>query len=261
MIDHSDRKITAREALVLKGDEKLSATRHGGLAGMVTMRDDKGRLIFQKRPNLIVLRGRTFALEMLFDNMIGSSGVTGGAVPYISDNARNIMAFGVGSGGASGSSPFTPDAPPPTGQAGVELVTPIPFRFHDSSQSASGDPTLFIPGGEIANYGGAVQVPGGSSTQVYYYLKNFAVSPPAWYFSESANTVYKAVELTISGNDCETPGGNQVNELCLYFSRLGTPDANGACTFLNPEMFSRITFPTEYFTIGKGLNVEYRIYA
>jgi hypothetical protein len=260
MISKNDKVISASEAMTLLGRETLGRRRGAGLAGYLTLRDSTGRVVWRKK-NLIVLRGRTYALELLFGSPIGSSGVTSGPVPYVSDIGRTVIAFGVGNGGAPGSSPFTPYAPVSTGAQGVELASPIPFRFHDTSQAASGDPSLYIESGEIASYANAAAVPGGTVTQFYYYLKLFQSNPPAWVFSESNNQVYKSVMLSVSNEDCQTAAGNSLNELCLYIGRDGAPDAAGGTTIINPEMFSRITFATEYMSAGKGLSIEYDIYA
>jgi hypothetical protein len=262
--------ITASEALGLSARGRVES-RGGHLSGLVTMFDEGGRLIFSKRPNVIVLGGRTFALELLFGSNIGSSGRTASPGAYVSDGARTVIAFGVGNGGAPGGSPFTPYAPPPNAYAdpaGVQLASPIPFRFHDTSQSGSGDPTLFIPSGEQANYGGATPVPGGTVTQFHYYIKRFDVLDPVWYYSEADNTVYKSVALSVTAYDCRTAvlsgSPNQVNELCLYHSKITGSDGHGSPggeVFANTEMFSRITFPTEFLSVGKALQIEYRIYA
>jgi len=230
-----------------------------GLSGIVTMRDDTGRIVFEKRHNLIVLRGRTFALEKLFGGTISTSGVNGGVAPYLSDLNRTICAFGVGRGGAPTSDPFSPYAPPPTGAAGVALASPVPFRLHDTAAEGDGDPLTFVPASEIGNYGGARAVEG-RPTQTEYLMKGFD-GEPAWFFDEAANTVYKQIELSITEHDCRTLASNYINELCLYFSRPDALDANGAQTYVNAEMMSRITFPTEALGPSKSLQISYRVYA
>jgi hypothetical protein len=258
------KQITVHDALTLIRDERVNRRqRRAGpwVAGYVTLRDETGRVVFQNRPNLIVLRGRTFALERIFNSPIGINGVNSGLVPYISDVNRQVIAFGVGSGGAPAGDPFAPYAPPPTGSAGVALSQAVPFRLHDTSQAGGGNALNYIAPLDIVDYATGVPVTG-QPTQTLYYMKRFDVLDPAWYFNETANTVYKAVMTTISENDCRTgTTSNQINELCLYFGRLGTLDANGANTVVSPEMFSRITFPTEYFSGTKALTFEYRIYA
>jgi hypothetical protein len=263
--DCNIKQISFQDAMDLARDEMInqevrdSMHDRGGLAGEVTMTDNTGRICFQKRHNLIVLRGRTFGLEKLFDTTIGNNGVNNGAVPYVSDIDRKILAFGVGKGGTPNSDPFSPYAPPPIGVNGVRLATKIPFRAHDTSQSGSGNPLLFVPSNEIANYGGA-EKPQGSLTLWNYYLKAFD-AVPTWVFNEQSNTVYKKILLSVTEMDCRTAQSNIINELALYFARATGLDARGGTVFTNPEMFSRITFPTEFMSVNKALAIEYRIYA
>lgn len=261
------KRISFDEAIDLSRDELINrdvraeADRDGpGLAGIVTMRDNTGRVCFQKRHNLVVLRGRTFALEKLFADTIDTFGVNVGARPYLSDLDRRIVAFGVGKGGAPASDPFSPYAPPPTGATGVQLGQRIPFRLHDTTQSTAGDPLVYIPSAEIANYGGAEQIVN-NTTQFYYYLKHFDNHDPVWMFDETANTVYKQISMSITDEDCRTAASNWVNELCLYFARPAGVDDRGGVVFTNPEMFSRITFPTEFLSANKMLEITYNIYA
>lgn len=261
------KRINFEDAMELSRDEHVNReTREtrdgfGGMTGIVDMVDKTtGRVVFRKRHNLIVLRGRTFALEKLFNDTIDNFGVTGGNRPYVSDLDRKVIAFGVGKGGAPASEPFAPYAPPPTGANGVGLAQRIPFRFHDTGQSTSGDPGLFIPAGEILNYGGAEQVVG-SITQYMYYLKHFDTRDPTWFFDEAANTVYKQLVMTVSADDCRTGSSNWINELSLFFSRVAGLDSRGGVVFSSPEMFSRITFPTEFLSPTKVLEITYRVYA
>lgn len=261
----SIKRIEVSDAMDIARDERVNQSVDGipltGLTGIVTMREPaSGRVVFQQRKNLIVLRGRTFALEKLFDDTIGSAGVNTGVTAYQSDLNRKVMAFGVGRGGAPASDPFAPYAPPPTGANGLGLAAPVPFRLHNTSQSASADPLLFIPAGEIGNYGGAAVV-SGTTNQFNYYLKHFDNRDPSWFFDENANTVYKEILLSITGDDCRTGTSNYINELALFFSRAGSSDARGGATFTTPEMFSRITFPTEFLSSTKVLQIVYRIYA
>ena len=258
--------ITFEDAMDMARDEAINASvRDGmgdgaGMIGIVSMKDNTGRVVFEKRHNIIVLRGRTFALERLFSDTIGNQGVTGGAKPYVSDLNRKVIAFGVGKGGAPASSPFEPYAPPPTGTNGVQLAQRIPFRLHDTAMASSGDPLQYVPSGEIGNYGGAEQVVG-STTKYEYFLKHFDQRDPEWVFDEAANTVYKKIMLSITEDDCRTATSNWINELCLYFARQDANDVRGGAGFTNPEMFSRITFPTEYLSANKSLSIEYRVFA
>jgi hypothetical protein len=267
MSDSSIKQITFDDAMDIVRDESVNREYrgdNGGMTGIVTMTDitdlTNNRVVFRKRHNLIVLRGRTFALEKLFNDTIDTYGVNDGVRPYISDLNRQVISFGIGKGGAPSSDPFSPYAPPPTGAAGVALATRVPFRLHDTVQSTSGDPLLYIPAGEIINYGGAEAITG-QTTQFYYYLKHFDTRDPVWMFDEAQNTVYKQITMSITANDCRTSTSNWINELCLYIGRASGKDVRGGVAFSNPEMFSRITFPTEYLSGNKALEIVYNVYA
>lgn len=255
------KHITFEDAMDLARDERVNMSVRGkgpGLVGDVTMIDKMtGRVCFKKRTNLIVLRGRTFALEKLFDDSISGSpaAVAAGYVP--DDRNRKIVAFGVGKGGAPAADPFSPYAVVPIGQA---LLDWVPFRSHDLDQSTSGNPLLYIPGNEIVNYGDGRAV-GASTTLFEYYLKHFDGHDPVWFFDESKNTVYKQITLSITQNDCRTAASNYINELALFIGGIGVNDPRGGVTFVNAEMFSRITFPTEYISGNKALEILYNVYA
>jgi len=262
MTDHI-KQITFEDAMDMSRDEMINREiREGsdGLTGIVTMKDNTGRTVFSKRHNLIVLRGRTFALEKIFNDTIDTYGVNGGSKPYLSDLDRKVVSFGVGKGGAPGSDPFSPYAPAPTGSVGVQLSQRIPFRLHDTSAVTTGDPLLYMPEAEISNYGGA-EVLTNVDNQYLYYLKHFDSRDPIWVFDEALNTVYKQITMSITPNDCRTSTSNWINELCLYFGKVSGQDARGGVSFANVEMFSRITFPTEYLSANKALEITYNVYA
>jgi hypothetical protein len=250
------KHITFQDAMDLARDERVNMSVRGkgpGLVGDVTMIDKlTGRVCFRKRTNLIVLRGRTFALEKLFDDTIDTNGANG----YVqADLDRKIIAFGVGKGGAPEADPFSPYAVVPTGQA---LAQQIPFRSHDTAEETSGNPLLYIPESEIGNYGDGRLI---SGTEFEYYLKHFESRDPVWVFDETANTVYKQITLSVTHDDCRTATTNMINELALFIGSIGAEDANGGVTFVNAEMFSRITFPTEYISGNKALEIVYNVYA
>jgi hypothetical protein len=257
------KRITFEDAMDIARDEHVNREVReqgdalGGMTGIVTMRDETGRVCFTRRHNLIVLRGRTFALERLFNDTIDSYGVNDGVRPYVSDLDRRIIAFGVGRGGAPASDPFSPYAPPPIGASGVGLADRVPFRFHSQAAISDGDPLTYVPAGEIENYGNAEADGSGFK----YYLKHFDSRDPVWFFDEAANTVYKQIIMSVTPDDCRTATSNWINELCLYFARPGNRDARGGSVFNNPEMFSRITFPTEFLSANKALEITYNVYA
>ena len=225
---------------------------------LVTLYDDTSerQVIFAKRKNLVVLRGRTFSLELLFNSPIGALGVDSGQA-YISDLNRKIICFGVGNGGTPSSDPFAPFAVLPKGIPGQKLANQIPFRIHDTTASPN-DSQLFIPSTEISNYAGEVSL---SVTRKQYMFKHFDIREPEWVYNSNENTVYKKIILKLTENDCRTLVSNQVNELGLFFGRQVGVLANGSADIRNLEMYSRITFPTEFLDVDKKLTFEYRVYA
>lgn len=227
------------------------------LKGIVTMKDDTGRTVFSRRNNLILLRGRTFALETLFADGIGAEGVSGGANPYLSNLKRSISGFVVGrSGTTAPSAPFDPKAVEPRDRW---LTTEIPFRIHDTDSDQS-HPNLFIADGEKALYSDGRA--GATGTQREYYMKRFDNFDPVWNFDEQSNEVYKLISMSISENDCRTLVDPTINELGLVIAEsLSTTDASGMPEFTDIELFSKIHFPSEYLAEGKSLSIEYLVYS
>jgi len=247
--------LDARHSVGINRNHRASDKMAGGstFTGEVIVRDQAtGQVLFRKK-NLIVLRGRTFALEALFADGIETFGGPG----YVSDITRKLCSFYIGSGGAPGGDPFNPYVPSPTDLA---LGTAIPFRLHDTAQSGSGNPLLFIPNIDIGNYGGAASVVG-QPTQTKYFLKHFDVRDPVWVWSSGSNEVYKKVQLSINAFDARTGVSNIVSELALVMGRINGLDVNQGQIFTNPEIFSRITFATEFMSADKSLAIEYRVYA
>ena len=230
------------------------------MKGLVTMTDtETGRVVFSMRKNLIVLRGRVAALEQLFKDPIGNNGVSGSvANPYLSNLNRKIVGFAVGSGGAvSASSPFEVKAVNPRERW---LSNAVPFRIHDSSATAS-TPEIFIPEAERPFYAKGEAV-SGKPNQRAYFIKRFDNFTPTWNFNETNNEVFKEIQMTISASDCRTVAAPQLSELMLVMAELQAgADANGAAVMTDIEIFSRITFPTEFLSSEKSLSVSYRIFA
>ena len=227
------------------------------LKGIVSIKDDTGRTVFSRRNNLILLRGRTFALESLFKDTIGVEGVSGGANPYVSNLERSISGFVVGrSGTTAPSAPFDPKAVEPRDRW---LTTEIPFRIHDTAADES-QPDIFIPTGEKSLYSNGRA--GSTGTQREYYMKRFDNFDPAWNFDEATNEVYKLITMSISAHDCRTLADPTINELGLVIAQnLGTTDASGMPEFTDIELFSKIHFPSEYLAEGKSLSIEYLVYS
>lgn len=244
----------------IKQQDKESMQSNGAetvLKGIVSIKDNTGRTVFSRRNNLILLRGRTFALEALFNDNIGAEGVSSGTNPYLSNLDRSISGFVVGrSGTASPSAPFDPKAVEPRDRW---LSSEIPFRVHDTAADES-QPDIFIPDSEKNLYSSGRA--GSTSTQREYYMKRFDNFDPTWNFDETTNEVYKLITMSISAHDCRTLVDPIINELGLVIAQnLGTTDASGMPEFTDIELFSKIHFPSEYLAEGKSLSIEYLVYS
>ena len=196
---------------------------------------NSGKILINRRENIVTHRGRTFALEKLYEDVNDSSDYP------IKNHQRIINLFSVGSGGCQVGSPFDPILPTPLD---TNLTTPIPFKETSAGNAVDID---------LAKYPVAPTVSVLSGKDLYYH-KRFKILDPEWLISRNTNTVYKKLELLIDMDDCRTSINNDdtINELGLYFS---------TDTFTQPELYSRVTFPTEPLTGNKKILVEYYTFA
>jgi len=249
MSDTKNLKFSEKSLLTDKFDIS-NITPTSFLRGRVVMRDEKGN-IFLEKDNMIVLRGRTFALEHLFKDPISASS------GYTQDLDRKICLFKIGDGGADvETAPFDPFVP---SYQNLDLSNPVPFITVDPNKNA--DPikqanpsivTELAPGDELIYYDKVVD--GGDPAVFHYYGKVFDTAPE-WTFNEAGNEVYKKVTLRINTKDARN---QYVNELGLFFASLDT----GGNVYENIEIFSRICFDTESLTnLTKQIVIEYFIYA
>jgi hypothetical protein len=214
------------EKITIKDDLKVldNYTNHKNFIKILDA--DTKEVLVSRRENLVVHRGRTFALEKLYNDSYNAS-------PYPTNNlSRKINLFSVGTGGCNSGTPEL--AIPPT-PLDTNLTTIIPFI---SSSSDNADHSIY----PIATHEGSVY---------NYYYKRFEVIDPVWYLDRTSNTVYKKLELLVDVTDARDPG--TISELGLFFS--------GNSDFSDPEMYSRVTFPTENISGSKRLQIEYYTYA
>jgi hypothetical protein len=220
------------------------------LRGRVIIRDEFGNVILEK-DNLIVLRGRTFALEKLFNMTITSSS------GYKMDLNRQVCLFKVGSGGADvASAPFTPYVPK---FSDLDLVTPVPFVSVDANKnnvsSEQNNPSYVtsLTTTQARTY--YQPVARTSQTSITDYFCKVFDTTPSWFFDNVNNEVYVHCTLRVAASDARN---QYVNELGLFFGDYNAT----ANTYSNIEMFSRICFDTESLTNQtKQLVVDYYIYA
>ncbi|ALN97997.1 hypothetical protein Bp8pS_318 [Bacillus phage vB_BpuM-BpSp] len=220
-----------------------------GLRGRVNVYDDLGNLILQK-DNLIVMRGRTFALEKLFNSPIDAE-----ESGYKVNMNRTISLFKIGSGGADlASTPFQPFTPVYSDE---DLSQPVPFVVQDPKKNE--DP-------EKENNPSIVEALSEEQSKKYYipnvkedgttefYGKVFE-SQPQWVFNKETNEVYKKITLKVNIDEAR---GFYINELGLVIAEYDEENN----TFDDSELFSRITFDSESLTsLTKTLLFEYLIFA
>ena len=188
---------------------------------------DTGRVLINRRKNIITHRGRTFALEKLYEDANDLSTYS------IKNFNRTINLFSVGDGGCPLGDPFSPIIP---SALDLRLANKVPFQ-----NKAAGDNSV-----DVAKYPVTPLIESGRDL---YYYKKFNILDPEWFIDRPTNTVYKKLDLLVDVTDCRN---ESVNELGLFFS---------TSTFTQPEMYSRVTFPTESITGSKRILIEYYTFA
>lgn len=187
-----------------------------------------GKVLINRKENIITHRGRTFALERLYadNNDLPSYN--------IKNFNRTINLFSVGDGGCPSGDPFSPIIPSPLD---LHLANKIPFRDVVARDTTNIDLDIYPV------------TPNTQSGRDLYYYKRFNILDPEWYIDRNTNTVYKKLELLIDLDDCRD---EVINELGLFFS---------TSSFTDVEMYSRVTFPTENISGNKRILVEYYTFA
>ena len=218
------------------------------LKGKVVFKTPQGKILLIKN-NLIVLRGRTLALEKLFDLDLD------GTFPsdYIINRSRKICLFKVGTGGTLPDDPFNPIVV----QYGErDLANPVPFRILVPDL---GD--AFVQD-EAERYFGENTVTGGPDGDVLeYYFKRINISnefKPEWEFDLNTNTVAVKMALKLDSLDVKD---QLINELGLFAASVGVEAGTGNAVFSDPEMVSRITFDTEAMRGQKEILIDYYIFS
>ena len=267
------------------------------LRGDLTMMDDGGRVVFRNKPNLIVLRGRLFAMEKIF-NRPGSStaqnAVSGRDTynPYTNILLTNITdkkiwGFCVGRGGSDGVKGGTPAV------VNARMHYQIPFRRiidGNGADSASTETAQTSPpASDRPNYGGttgqaftgidgdtdqgattrfAESVGSTPARKAYFYKKfDFIQANGGWSISTNGSEVYIEMEMSIGKFDCRvTPTAafsnttNLFNELGLVIAKE-TATANTVTSLSEVELITHLVFDNEPLHNDKSLTMKYRIYA
>jgi hypothetical protein len=254
MYINKDEKILSFEDAIIMADKVGQPSSRMGLKGRVRIHeivDDFGNTVLkQEKDNLIVLRGRTFALEKLFNDPIDPT-ISG----YQVNMDRTICLFGIGAGGADiESAPFQPFTPLYSDE---NLAIPVPFVIEDSTKYSDQDKTnnpSFIEtmtAEQRATYFSPIIRSNGATE---YFSKVFEVKPQ-WVFNKTTNEVYKKIMLKLDKNEAR---GYMVNELGLQIAWMNPKNS----LYEDIELFSRVTFDTESLTsLTKSLLIEYLIFA
>jgi hypothetical protein len=254
MYINKDEKLLTFEDAIIMADKIGQPSSRVGLKGRVRIHeivDEFGNTVLkQEKDNLIVLRGRTFALEKLFNDPIDPT-ISG----YQVNMDRTICLFGIGAGGADiKSAPFQPFTPLYSDE---NLAVPIPFVIEDSGKYSDQDKTnnpSFIEtmtAEQRATYFNPIIRSNGATE---YFSKVFEVKPQ-WVFNKTTNEVYKKIMLKLDKNEAR---GYMVNELGLQIGWMNPKNK----LYEDIELFSRVTFDTESLTsLTKSLLIEYLIFA
>ena len=257
-------KISESFSETLRDEAEFTRNKYPSIGGLVTVKNSRGEVLLRKN-NLVVFRGRLFALEKIFGQMYnvpyryGSIDPNAGAVlgtekgtnpediadivktfngKTAADNLaellnRRVCLFGIGSGGVANEAWFSPSTVVPTC---IELVSPIAF-CDENSEDWKVNPQFYH----------------GRATDGKYYLKRINSKDandhflPCWVYDKATNTIAMMTTLHINESFLSNPPDGiikRINELALYMA-TETVQEDGTSVFTNIEMFSRVTFDTE----------------
>lgn len=247
-LDPNEKYLKFEDALTL-ADKIGQPTLRTGIRGKIRIKDEFGNIVLEK-DNLVVLRGRTYALETLFKDPIDPT-VSG----YKVNMNRSIVLFKIGSGGADiKSTPFQPFTPLYSDE---DLAIPVPFVVEDPKKyetpEKENNPSIIESMNDKQKHKYYLpSIRNNGTTE--YYGKVFEVKPQ-WVFNKETNEVYKKIMLKVDSNEAR---GYLVNELGLVFAEY---DAKNNL-YKDAELFSRVTFDSESLTsLTKGMIVEYLVFA
>ena len=225
----------AMEKSLSAEDNSVMAMLGAGLGGVLEFPEvittSTGRPLLRK--NLVVQRGRTFALEKIHGMLVP---VDAG---YVRNLDRTISFFGIGTGGTPADKPFNPN---PVAHTDMGLTTQVPFRIVDPA-----DPATNIPTEDQASFPFFTT----NATKKEYRYKKIDKSASTFVVNKADNKIYCKLPLMISPLDARN---QKINELALFIASATNTDI---------EMYSRSTFDTESMSqaTGKGLLVNYYTYA
>ena len=258
--------------------QKLPPDQQPFFGGMVDVYDaESGELLISKRPNIVTLRGRLFALERLYNHEASQTTISSldGTNPfqtgsYRTNKEREIVFFTVGSGGANAGDWFNTKAP---NFNSTSLYNQIAFRRVPAAiyGTNSGND---LTAEERAMY----YLPRKVGNEIHFFGKRFNDFSSNYFLDTINNKVYKKLTLEISNKDCRIIGNDEdrINELGLVIAskskngitvpptggRLPVPSsANQGNLDLDWDLYSHLTFKTEAIYGTKSLLIEYFTYA
>lgn len=230
------------------------------LKGRVQIVDDETGEVILDKNNLIVLRGRVFALEKIF----GIPNTLEMGFQTANLNSKTVCLFKVGKGGTVEGQPFNviPTIPSDSRALGQE----IPFRLE-----IPGDTSLH------GKYFDRQPYPHGQSETMAFFAKKFdnvqwGKNIPEGLYQEDQDEVYVKLTLKIERGDFATVQKENdngaieyhrstfMNEIGLFIANHIRNDVTERMEDI--EMFSRLTFESEpFFNNSKTLTIYYFIYA
>lgn len=203
--------------------------------GKIEVFDKHGNKILT-RNNLVVLRGRAFILEKLFED----EGVDDEYdVVYDSSKkrlkSRRPCLFTIGTGGAqsTGASSVVSPSPFLPSYTDLGMTSQVPFI----TGSGEGGNTYFKHEGDS------------------YYAKVF--DSVTWGYNEASNEVFKKITLSINANEAR---GYTINELGLL---IGKPTYSGSniTSVTDLDLMTRVTFTGIPLTGSDTFTINYYLYA
>ena len=252
MITPEKNTLNLSDSTLMKMHDKLDSSK--GLRGHLVIVDNETGKVVVDKDNLVLMRGRTFALEKLF------STVSDFNPSYNKTNLdqKKICLFKVGKGGCVEGEPFT--VKETINPLDTDLYSPVPFRILPTGS----DP---LPNyADLKNYEA-----NDGNTYNAYYCKRF--DDISWVYNETSNDeVAIRLTLNITEDDLKTVIIKDENNLTGYtrstfINELGLCIAN-----INPatneivngtiELVTKICFSSEpYFNPLKSSTLYYYIYA
>ena len=210
------------------------------ISGLVVVKDAATGEILLTKKNLVVRSGRETSLRKIFNipDTINSESES-----MLKD--KSVLLFGLGTGGAPSSDPFSPFAPSP---ADTELNSPIPFVTSSASNPLSSSDTLLYSDYRTS-----------SGNTFDWFKKTFSNGKGELTVDPSTDEVYMKLQLQISASEVRD---KFVNELGLYWAKYNASGSDQNAKYSSYKLFSRITFLTEPFpsNTAKAIDIDYYIF-